>query len=120
MIAGGLSSRGFLLQIISYAEKVVPGSLSGEAGTIAGYALAVLAFLVSLGGIAVAIGGVLMLLRHSALGRLLVALGGGAGFIGLMLGAGYALATQGPSGILQHVYYWVGVALAAVARWIAR
>jgi len=117
---GGFSSHSFLLDLVALAKGEIPALLSGAPGALAQTALFLLALIISLGGITVMVGGVALLYRHSTAGRLLIALGGGAGFIGLIFGVGYSLITQGLSSLSLHVYYWLGVLLAAIARWLAK
>ena len=49
----------------------------------------------TLGGVTVVMGGLAVLLGHKTIGRVLVALGGGASFIGLLISLGYTVFTAG-------------------------
>jgi hypothetical protein len=117
---GGFNSHSFLHDILDLVGGQVPSHLAGAPGELAELVIFILASLISLGGVTVIAGAVALLYRHNTLGRLLIALGGGAGLIGLIFGVGYAVVAQGPSAIGQHVYYWVGILLAAVSRWLAK
>ncbi len=117
---GGFASHSFLLDIVDIVKGQVPSHLSGSPATMAELALLGVAVLISLGGITVIAGGIALLYRHSTIGRLLIALGGGAGFLGLIFGVGYTAFTQGFSSVMEHGYYWLGIVFAAVSRWLAK
>jgi hypothetical protein len=72
--------------------------------------------LVSLGGITGVAGGLSLFLGRRTVGRTLIALGGGAGFLGLSLALGYTVFVSGLASLASHVGYWVGVVLAVLAR----
>ena len=93
---------------------------SGVSGFILLLAISIVSMLVGLGGFTVAIGGILILKRHLTTGRLLIALGGGTGFIGLLVSFGYTAATTGFGVAVIHSIYWVGLVMAIAARRVAK
>jgi hypothetical protein len=119
MFLGGVASHSIALWILPMLQDQIQAHLPAPVDEGAILAINVIAALVSLGGITVILGGISLLLGHKSIGRMLVALGGGAGVIGLLLALGYYLMVNGPEGVSSHVGYWAGVALAVVARWIA-
>jgi len=119
MIFGGIASHSLVLWILPLLQQEILDHLPSPAGPAARVSVDLIALLVSLGGVTVIFGGISLILSHRTAGRLLVALGGGAGFIGLLLALGYYALVNGVSGITDHSGYWLGVLLAAVARWLA-
>ena len=119
MLLGGLASHSLALWILPLLQDEILSHLPSPAGSAAILAIDVIALLVSLGGITVIFGGILLLLKHRSTGRLLIAFGGGAGFIGLLLALGYYVVVNGPTGVGNHAGYWAGVVLAVIARWLA-
>jgi len=52
-------------------------------------------------------------------GRFLIGLGGGASFLGFLIALAYAVVTEGATAVDAHSQYWIGVAVAVLARWLA-
>lgn len=117
---GGVTSHSIVLWILPMLQQQILAKLPGPAQTGAAVAVDVIALLVSLGGITVILGGLVLLSRHRSIGRTLIALGGGAGFLGLLLAFGYTVYASGFSSVTSHVGYWAGVILAVVARRLAK
>jgi len=121
MVASGYSSRGFLYTALNLAEPHISDFLSGTAASVAVFAVTLLELVVALGGVAVVIGGLLVLTSHKTTGRALIYLGGGAGFLGLLISFGYsAYRLGGISPVLAYLPYWVGLAMAVSGRWLAK
>jgi hypothetical protein len=121
MLSSGYSSRGVLYVALGFAEPRISELLSGAAASAALAAVLVLETVIALGGATVALGGLAVLASHSTTGRVLIWLGGGAGFIGLLFGLGYAAYRLGGlEPALAYLPYWVGLALAVVARRLAK
>jgi hypothetical protein len=121
MFASGYTSRGILYTALGFAEPRISDLLSGAALGAAVVAITVLEFIIALGGLTVAVGGLLLLTHHISTGRVLVWLGGGAGFLGLIFGFGYAVYRLGGLGpVLTYLPYWVGLVMAIVGRRLAK
>ena len=121
MLAGGYSSRGFLYTALGFAEPRFSDFLSGAELSAAVVAVSVLQAVIALGGLTVLIGGLMVVARHTTTGRVLIWLGGGAGFVGLLLGFGYSVYRLGDLGpVLAYLPYWVGLVLAIVGRRLAK
>ena len=121
MLESGYSSRGFLYTALGYAEPHISDFLSGGAANAAILAITLLELVVALGGLTVAAGGLLILARHTTTGRALIYLGGGAGFLGLLVSFGYtAYKLGGIDPVLSYLPYWIGLALAVTGRHLAR
>jgi hypothetical protein len=121
MLGSGYSSRGFLYTALGYAEPHVSQFLQGIAASAAILAITLVEFAIALGGITVVAGGLVILARHTTVGRTLIYLGGGAGFLGLLISFGlsvYRLGGLDP--VLSYLPYWVGLALAVVGRRISK
>lgn len=120
MVASGLGTRSFLITALGLAEAEIPNYLGGLAGLAAYFTVTILALLIALGGITVILGGLSILAGHGRSGRFLILLGGGAGLLGLLISFGYAALTAGLATAVGHPEYWMGVALAVIARRISR
>jgi hypothetical protein len=120
MAGSGFATRGLLYLALGYAENEIPSVIPGPSAGVALVAVAALQLVIALGGIAVAVGGVLMLSGHPTLGRTLVFLGGGAGFLGLAVSFGYTAYSLGWTRAVGYAPYWLGLALAASSRRLAR
>ena len=119
MLLGGLVSHSLVLWILPLLQQEVVLHLPAPVSSSITLALDATALLVSLGGVTVILGGLALLGMRRTTGRLLIALGGGAGFIGLLVALGFYVWTNGIAGLDAHVGYWAGAVLAVVARWIA-
>ena len=121
MVASGYTSRGFLFTALNHAEPQIPDLLSGMAASAAVLAVTIVEFVIALGGLAVIIGGLLVLTDHRTMGRGIIYLGGGAGFLGLLVSFGYTAYKLGGIGpVLAYLPYWIGLAMAVSGRWLAK
>jgi hypothetical protein len=120
MLTNGFVTHSLLLTTIGVVEGEVPRFIGGILGLSASLAIWVIAALISLGGFTVITGGLLVLLGHRSVGRLLIALGGGAGFVGLLIAFGYTTYSIGLSAAIGNAPYWIGVVFAAVGRRVAK
>lgn len=121
MVASGYVSRGFLYTALGYAEPRVSDVLSGAMANAAVLAITLLEFIIALGGLAVAIGGLVILASHTTTGRVLIYLGGAAGFLGLLISFGYSVYRLGGlSPVLSYLPYWAGLTLAVLGRRFAK
>lgn len=119
ILQSGVGTRSFLLTVISVSEQKFGGSLPGIAKSLINLVIIALGSLISLGGVLVILGGVLVLLKHRFSGKILVALGGGMGFLGIAISLAYDVFTVGLSAIISHVPYWIGVLIASVGRYLS-
>lgn len=121
MVGSGYTSRGLLYTALGYAAPRIQDILNGAAASIAVLAVTALEFIIALGGVTVAIGGLTVIFGHVSSGRALIWLGGGAGFLGLLVSFGYSAFRLGGLGpVLAYFPYWVGLALAISARRLAK
>ena len=121
MLGSGYTSRSFLYVALGYTEPRISDFLNGMVANAAVLAIATLGFIIALGGVAVGLGGIIILTRHSTMGRILIFLGGGAGFLGLLISFGYSTYKLGGLGpALSYLPYWIGLALAVVGRRLAK
>ena len=117
MFASGYTSRGFLYAALGYAEPHISDFLSGEAASAAILAFTVVELIIALGGLAVVMGGLAILSAHTTTGRVLIYLGGGAGFLGLLVSFGFSVYRLGGlDPVLSYLPYWVGIAFAVLGR----
>lgn len=119
MFLGGVTSHSIALWILPMLNEEILARIPPPVQTGAVFAVDIIAALVSLGGLTVIFGGVSLLLGRRSIGRALVALGGGAGLIGLSLALGYTVLVSGVGSVTSHAGYWIGVVLAVVARRLA-
>jgi hypothetical protein len=119
MFLGGVTSHSITLWILPTLKQEILTHTPATVHAEALLAIGIIAALVSLGGITVIFGGLLLLAKRRSTGRLLIAMGGGAGLIGLCLALGYYLYVNGPAGVSAHAGYWIGLVLAVVARRVA-
>lgn len=121
MVLSGYSSTGFLYRALGYAEPEVSTFLSGVAQNAAILAITVVELVIALGGLTVLVGGVIILVGHTTTGRTLVYLGGGAGFLGLIVSFGYSVYRLGGlDPVLSYLPYWIGLTLAVLGRRLAK
>jgi len=121
MLVSGYTSRGLLYTALGLAEPRISDFLSGVAANVAVFAVAILESVIALGGLTVVIGGLVVFTHHTTTGRTLIYLGGGAGFLGLIVSFGYsAYRLGGLSPVLAYIPYWVGLAMAVSGRWLAK
>lgn len=121
MLASGYASRGFLFSALGYAAPRLSDYLSGDFASLALLAITLVELVIGLGGLTVLAGGILILAKHATIGRTLVWLGGASGFLGLVVGFGYAIFRLGGlEPTLAYLPYWIGVAMAILGRRLAR
>ena len=121
MLGSGYVSRGFLYTALGFAEPNISHFLSGAYASAAVLAITVVQAIIALGGITVTAGGLAILSGHTTVGRTLIWLGGGAGFLGLLIGFGYSVyKLGGVDPVLGYLPYWVGLAMAIVGRRFAK
>ena len=121
MVASGYSSRGFLYTALGYAVPQISNVLSGAAENVVVFAITVVELITALGGVSVLVGGLIVIAGHTTTGRALVYLGGGAGFLGLVISLGYsAYKLGGLDPVLSYQPYWAGLALAIGGRRLAK
>jgi len=121
MLASGYTSRGILYTALNLAEPRISDFLSGMAASVAVLAVTTLELVIALGGVAVMMGGLIILTSHTTTGRALIYLGGGVGFLGLVVSFGYtAYRLGGFNPVLAYLPYWVGLAMAVCGRWLAK
>ncbi|HLQ06942.1 MAG TPA: hypothetical protein VK126_04245 [Nitrososphaerales archaeon] len=121
MLGSGYASRSFLYLALGYTEPRIVDFLNGMVADAAVFAIATLELIIALGGATVAVGGIIILARHSTTGRILMFLGGGAGFLGLLISFGYSTYKLGGLGpALSYLPYWLGLVFAVVGRRLAK
>lgn len=119
MFSGGVTPHSIALWILPMLHQQVLSKLPQPAVMGATLAVDFIALLVALGGITVIFGGLFLLAGRKTTGRTFIALGGGAGLLGLSLALGYTVIVSGVGSVGSHVGYWVGVVLAVIARRVA-
>lgn len=121
MTVSGYASRGFLYTALGYAEPQVSNFLSGAAENVAVLAITLVELVIALGGLSVLAGGLIVLAGHTTTGRVSIYLGGGAGFVGLLVSFGYsAYKLGGLDPVLSYLPFWIGLIFAVVGRRLAR
>lgn len=116
ILQSGVGTRSFLLIVVSISEQRFGGSFPGVAKSLINLVIITLSSLISVGGLLAILGGALVLLNHRFSGKILIALGGGMGFIGIAISLAYDVFTEGLSAIVLHVPYWIGVLIASIGR----
>src|SRR5271169_1879701 len=119
IITSGFRTGSFLVTAASYSEAKFGSLLPGQALTTIQIALIVLSFVIGFGGLLAILGGVLVMSKHLTIGKILIGLGGGVGFIGIAISVGYAIYVNGFSILVTHVDYWLGVLIASIGRYLA-
>lgn len=121
MLASGYVSRGFLYTALGFAVPRISDILSGLEADAVVVAITIVEVMIALGGLTVLVGGLIILVRHTTIGRALVFLGGGAGFLGLLVSFGYSVYRLGGlDPVLAYLPYWVGVFMAILGRRLAK
>jgi hypothetical protein len=121
MLASGYTSRGLLYTALGYAVPQISNHFSGAFANAAVLTITILEIVIALGGLTILLGGLIILARHATTGRALIYLGGGAGFLGLLVSFGYtAYKMGGIDPVLGYLPYWVGLAMAVSGRWLAK
>ena len=119
ILQSGVSTRSFMLNVISYSYEKFGGSLPGIAKSSIDVVLFALGTLIALGGLLAILGGTLVLLKHRLSGKVLIALGGGMGFLGIAISMGYDILTTGVPALVSHFQYWIGIVIASIGRYLA-
>jgi hypothetical protein len=123
MLIGGVTG-GLGVYSLSFAEisMVYPQLVN-----VLNVLLPALTAVASFGGLAVIAGGILFLAGRIGIGKLLITLGAGVGFAGIVMGLTTGLIQgQGIVASAQAVFAtgqtigWIGIFLSIFARWIAR
>jgi len=120
MVLSGFSAHSFSLSILTFLNEESALYLPDAIATVTGLVIRVLGVLIALGGITVTLGGVAILYQRLFTGRLLVALGGGASFLGILVALFFSVITTGFSSIILYAEYWTGVVLAMIGRRLAK
>ena len=120
MVASGYASHGLIYLALGYAASEVPAYLTGFSEGVTVLSLSMLELIIALGGVTVMGAGLALLWGHRTIGRTLLFLGGGAGFLGVAIAFGFAVLNLGVGSALSYAAYWVGLFLAALARAIAK
>jgi hypothetical protein len=119
IITSGFRTGSFLVTATNYSEAKFGSLLPGQALSAIQIGLIVLSFVIGFGGLLAIIGGLLILSKHLTIGKILLGLGGGVGFIGIAISVGYAIYVSGFSILVTHFDYWLGILVASVARYLA-
>ena len=119
IVLSGFRTGSFLVTAASYSEAEFGSLLPGQALSAIQIALIVLSFVIGFGGLLAILGGVLVIAKHLTVGKILIGLGGGVGFIGIAISVGYAIYVNGFSILLTHIDYWIGVLIATIGRYLA-
>ncbi len=119
IVASGFSAHGFLLSLLSLLNGGLPTILPGAIAFPLSITVSILSELIALGGVTVLLGGIALYRRHIFVGRLLIALGGGASFLGFLVAIVYAVVTEGVTSVDAHSQYWIGVVVAILAKRLA-
>ena len=124
MFTSGYTSRGFLYQALGYVEPTLSSQISDYFSQVVANAavlvITLLEYAIALGGLTVLAGGLVILTKHTTLGRFLIYLGGGAGFLGLLVSFGYSSYRLGLDPVLGYLPYWIGLVLAITGRRLAK
>lgn len=120
ILVSGYNSRSFLLTILDLVKENVIYKLPFIANITILIAINILTVIISLGGFTVIAGAFALFYKHLAIGRFLIGIGAGTSFTAMLISFLYTLITIGLSGILLHLSYWVGIALAVISRRLAR
>ncbi|MBI3840748.1 MAG: hypothetical protein HY297_02135 [Thaumarchaeota archaeon] len=120
MLASGYASRGILFAALGYVGDEIPSYLVGSTESAAGFAVTALQLIIALGGLTALAGGAALLRHHRTIGRTLIFLGGGAGFLGVAISFAFAAYRLGLGPALGYAPYWAGLAMAAGARQLAK
>jgi hypothetical protein len=119
IITSSFRTGSFLVTAANYSEAKFGSLLPGQALFAIQIGLIVLSFVIGFGGLLAIIGGLLILSKHLTIGKILLGLGGGFGFIGIAISVGYAIYVSGFSILVTHFDYWLGILVASVARYLA-
>ena len=115
----GFGTRSFIITVLSYSDQKFGSGLPDLARLTFNAAIFVLSAVIALGGLVAVLGGLLVLLKHRTMGKLLIALGGGMGFLGILISMGYDVVTTGLRVLATHFEYWIGIVIASVGRYLS-
>jgi hypothetical protein len=120
ILFSGVKVQSFMLDAVQYVyakeSNVLPQSLEP---VVRGFVF-VVSVIIIFGGLLAIVGGIVVFTRHLTIGKVLIALGGGIGFAGLIFAVGYDVYAYGFSILSSRLYYWIGVVLATIARYILK
>jgi hypothetical protein len=119
IITSGFRTGSFLVTAAKFSETQFGSSLPNGALTIIQIAVLALSFVIGFGGLLAILGGILLITKHLTIGKILLGLGGGVGFIGIAISLGYAIYVSGFSVLATHFDYWLGVLIASIGRYLA-
>lgn len=119
ILASGFTVHNFLLSLLSLLSDRLLTILPGAVAIPLSITITILSVLIALGGFTVILGGITIFRHHISAGRLLIALGGGASFLGFLVAIVYAIVTGGVTSVAAHTLYWIGASLAVLARRLA-
>lgn len=119
IVLSGYHTGSFLLTAANYSEARFGSYIPGKALSAIQVALLVLSFVIGFGGLLAVLGGFLVIAKHLTIGKILIGLGGGIGFIGIAIAVGYAVYVNGFTVLVTHADYWIGVVIATIGRYFA-
>jgi hypothetical protein len=119
IITSGFRTGSFLVTAAKFSEAQFGSLLPGQALSLIQIGLIALSFVIGFGGFLAILGGILIISKHVTIGKILLGLGGGVGFIGIAISMGYAIYVSGFSVLATHFDYWLGVLIASIARYLA-
>ncbi len=119
IIISGFRTGSFLVTAAKFSEAQFGSILPGPALSLIQIALIILSFVIGFGGFLAILGGLLIISKHVTIGKLVLGLGGGVGFIGIAISVGFAIYASGLSVLGTHFDYWLGVLIASIARYLA-
>lgn len=120
MIFSGLTTHNLFASLLELLDSTIIPNLPETVAITITIVILILSILISLGGMTVIFAGIALFYRHISTGRLLIALGGGTSFTGLAIALAYTVFTGNPTSIITHTDYWLGLLLAACARWLTK
>ena len=119
IVTSGFRTGSFLLSAANYSEQRFGSDLPGIAQSAMHFAILGLSLVIGFGGLLAVLGGIIIISRHVTVGKILLGLGGGVGFIGIAISMGFSIYESGLSIIVLHVDYWIGVLIASIGRYLA-
>lgn len=120
MVYSGFATQSFLMTALNYAQEELSNFVGGIAGLTLGLVIYAILLLIGLGGITVILGGLALWQNHVSIGRFLIMLGGGAGFLGLLVSFSLTAYKAGLYTALGYAPHWIGLVFAVVARRLAK
>ena len=120
MLYSGYATQSFLMTALDFAQGELAAFVGGIAGVTFSLLIDAILILIGLGGVTVIFGGLALLRNHISIGRFLIMLGGGAGFLGSLISFGLTAYKAGISTAIAYAPHWVGLVFAIVARRLAK